>query len=136
MCIRDSYYDTQLKSLIQLGQLPLEELIKMRHADVVDSSSGYELHYLYNFMGKTLLDFNNDAAYADYIVRGHDLNNIIKMTNIQTQAKLSDRQSIQQLLLDPKNANLFNNKPFVYNDKEQILQFACLDQHSECKIKL
>lgn len=133
---KNYYFESYLQNQIHFSQLPLNEMILEYPSKSNDNkNTQYKLHYLYNFSGKSLIDIGM-PSYSDYIIRGYDLNNIIKMANIQLQAKLSDQQTIQQLLSQPKNANLFNNKPFEYDEKTQLLQFKCLAKHSQCKIKL
>jgi len=131
----NTYYERQLKLQLQQSKVSIAELIKQRKSNNRVDKSGFKLHYLYNFIGKTLLDYRS-CACSNYIVRGHDLINFFKMVNIQFQAKLSDAQTVQQLLLKPNNHNPINNKPFDYNEESKLLQFDCLDNHLQCQIKL
>ncbi len=129
------FYEKQIKQQIEMAQLSLQELIKVRKSGFVDFDKGFKLHFIYNFLGKTLVQYSA-GAYSDYIVRAHDLNNMIKMVNIQYQAKTNNQQSLQQLLSQPQNANLFNNKPFEYDQESKLLHFKCLDNYNHCRIQL
>ena len=131
----NAYYELNLKEQLQQSKLSIAELIKQRKNNGRLDKSGFKLHYLYNFFGKTLVDLSS-CACSDYIVRGHNLINIFKMVNIQFQAKQPDIQSVQQLLSKQNNFNPIDNKPFEYNEENKQLQFECLDKHGQCKIQL
>jgi len=131
---KNLFYEREVKSNVKLAQLTLHDLIKARNSGVVDYNNGFELHYIYNFLGKTLLEYNNSLAYTDYIVRAHDLNNMIKMVAIQYQVKIDD-QPIQQILSQPQNVNIYNGQSFEYDEDSQLLQFKCLAHYQECRIK-
>jgi len=128
-------YEENYTRLLKLAKLPLPELIKLHKSYKADSETSFNLHNIYNYTGKMLIKYSG-PAYTAYTIRGYDLNNIIKMVNIQFQAKMSDQQSIQNILSEPKNANLFNGKPFEFDVKSKVVHFKCLDQYSECRIKL
>ena len=131
---KNIFYEKQIKQQIELGQLSLQELIKVRKSGFVDFDKGFKLHFIYNFLGKTLVQYSA-GAYTDYIVRGHDLNNMIKMVAIHYQMKIND-QPLQHILSQPENVNMYNGQSFEYDEVSNMLHFKCLAQYQECRIKL
>ncbi|MFK8012325.1 MAG: hypothetical protein AB8B80_09810 [Marinicellaceae bacterium] len=128
-------YEENYNRLLKLAKLPLPELIKKIKLGIDDIEKSIKLHNIYNYTGKMLIKYSG-PAYSHYTIRGHDLNNIIKMVNIQYQAKTNPDLSLEQLLIQPKNTNMYNDKPFEYDKESQIIYFNCLTRYQECRIKL
>ncbi len=138
-----------VKSLVKLGKLSTEELIKRKNActqsnprDVsscvllrTNTSSAYALSNLYNIGGKTIF-INTSNNYEDYIYRTHDLNNMIRLVNLQLQLKLKSDMPVQSAISQSNLTNLYTGSPMVYDKENNWLGFVCLNKHSKCRIKL
>ena len=132
----NAYYEKSLKPQIQLNQLPLKQLIQFRKKETQKKpTSKFKIHYLYNYMGKLLIE-NTMCICDDYMVRAHDTANMIKLVSIQLQLKLDKNNDVSQLLAKAENLNPYDDKPFTYNKADGIIKFKCLDKFQECKVKL
>lgn len=132
----NEYYNKHIKQQLKIAQLPLEQLLKARSLEKQspnNSHRSFKFSDLYNFIGK-MLNAYSGCACSDYIVRGYDLNNIIKMVDIQLQTKSSENQSLSDLLKQKENVNPYNNKPFDYDEQSKSIKFECLDSFSQCEI--
>ncbi len=135
----NEYYEQNIKEQKKYSKLSLGSLIDTRTLEKQTAKSTrfniLKFSNLYNFHGKMLVAYSG-CACSDYVVRGYDLNNIIKMVDIQLQTKLSSFNKVEQIITKSKNINPFNNKKFDYDSSAKILKFDCLDQYSQCSIKI
>lgn len=132
----NEYYNNHIKKQIDISKLPFHALLEARTKEKKHNSEerrSFKLSDLYNFIGK-MLNAYGGCNCSDYIVRVYDLNNIIKMVDIQLQAKTAENQSLSEILKQKENANLYNNKPFDYDEQTKSLKFDCLDSFSQCEI--
>lgn len=131
------YYKQIVEDFDIDSNLSLQAIIEKRKLKTKALSKGLGLSpkNLYNLMGKILVS-SSGGDYDDYIVRGYDLNNIIKMVNVQFQIKQDQDKSIQSILNKQENLNPYNSQPFDYNDETREMSFDCLDNHSSCKIRI
>jgi hypothetical protein len=131
------YYKQVAEDFYMNSNLSLKDIIQKRQAKntTYNTSLGLNPKNLYNLVGKLMVSYSG-AAYDDYIVRGYDLNNIIKMVNIQFQIKQDQDNNIQSILNKQENLNPYNSQPFDYNEETREMSFDCLDNHSSCKIRI
>ena len=131
-------YENTIKRQLYWCNLPMDEFIELRKSvKELQPASKLQLHYLYNFIGKTLLDYSAGAsAVGDYVGRGFDTNNMIKMVQIQLQHKLSKNIGMTEMLSKQENSNPYDGKSFNFDNQNGILSFECLDTFKKCEIKI
>jgi hypothetical protein len=134
-------FENNIKPRLQLGQLNFAQLLKVRESEKATIANNtralksLKLTHLYNFIGKTLASASA-CACSNYVVRGLDVNNIIKMVSIQLKVKMEPSKNIPDILNQQENLNPYNHKAFDYNAQSNSIKFECLDTHYKCQVDI
>ena len=98
------YMENILNPILELSSLPLEKFIekKEEYDESMEKNLGLKLHFIYNYIGKTLNQYSAPAI-GDYIGKIHDTNNIIRMVQLQLEIKQERLDKIESILKEPKN---------------------------------
>lgn len=129
------YYKQLQESAYIDSNLTLKTFIDRRNSQTITHSPSLSLNpkNLYNLTGK-LLGPELECACHNYIGRGYDLINIMKMVSIQFQIKQDEDINISSILNKQENQNPYNSQPFDFNNETKEMSFECLDAHLDCKI--
>ncbi|MCF6317673.1 MAG: hypothetical protein L3J83_00080 [Proteobacteria bacterium] len=136
----NNYYETSIKPQKILSKMPLKQFIeyfigKRQSETQIQPSADIKFHYLYNPLGKILTEYGK-CNCGDYIAIAYDVANMIKLVQTQLKIKLATDNSIINILAKPENLNPYTDKPFAYNEKDNLLEFDCLSVGQECKVRL
>jgi hypothetical protein len=130
------YYKQLLESAYMDSDLTLKIFIERRKSQTtLNPGLGLNPKSLYNLTGK-LLTPEFECACHNYIGRGYDLINVMKMVSIQLYIKQDKDNNIKSILNKHENLNPYNSQPFDFNSETNEMSFECLDDRSNCKIHI